>query len=78
MRLQRFHDGQLCIVLKPGRLVLQNLLQHTQGQRTDGVLGVELKKEIRSPDKMGESEKLSREDLRLYLPASPGGGAGRF
>lgn len=37
--LQGLHDGQLSIVFEAGRLVPQDLLQQTQGQRSDGVLG---------------------------------------
>lgn len=38
MSLQCFHDGELSVVLKAGRLVPQNLLQDTQGQCSDCVL----------------------------------------
>ena len=37
--LQGLHDGELCIVLEPPRLLTENFPQHPQSQRSDHMLG---------------------------------------
>lgn len=38
VRLQRLHDGELCVVLETPRLVPQDLLQDSESQSPDRVL----------------------------------------
>lgn len=37
--LQGLHDGELCVVFEPPRLLAENLLQHPQSQGSDHMLG---------------------------------------
>lgn len=76
MGLQRLHDGELGVVLEAGRLVPQDLLQDSQGQRPDRVLRE--KSRIRMivtkyPTK--DERDCKKRHLHLCLPASPAAAA---